>query len=160
MWPRVLNQIDIESPPTAAQSADRAPPAQSPESNFVSQRYLGEASDIRFYGTVKQVLSQNVGITDTREGASSSLGDTYEQEDIQSDTILSEHPAFFPTREEADKYLEIYFSTIHIAYPFIWQPAFTDRYEEFWRSESLDNFRGPWLSLLRKSSFNSVCLAS
>lgn len=149
--PQVLSETDVESPAmgAAAESTFQVPCTRSLGLHFSSQRYLGETSDIRFFGAMKQVLSECASSRGPYEVNFPGL-DSYEQEEIVRDTTLDRHQAFFPTREEADKCLEVYFATVHIAYPFVWQPAFSIRYEEFWRSESLENVQGLWLSLLCK----------
>jgi len=76
--------------------------------------------------------------------ASYDQGDMYRQ--VASDRG---HPVL-PNKGIADMYLEIYFSTIHIAYPFVNKHQFSQNYNEFWELESTENMPASWLSLLRE----------
>jgi hypothetical protein len=122
-------------------------PAVSPSS---SQRYLGEASDIRFFNAMKQTLFESSCRSEPQQVDSLCRIDSYEQDEVQRQATLDEDQVYVPSRATADNYVEIYFSTIHIAYPFVWRPVFMETYEKFWQSESLVKLRGPWLSLLCK----------
>ena len=116
----------------------------------LSRRYLGEASDITFFNKMKQALSLHSDIEHPQKPNPSDRLDSYEQDGLVIATISDVEAGILPSRATADKFLDIYFSTIHIAYPFIWEPGFREKYEAFWKSESLEGFRGPWLSILRK----------
>jgi hypothetical protein len=122
-------------------------PAASPSS---SQRYLGEASDIRFFNAMKQTLFESSCNNEPQQGDSLCRIDSYEQDEVQRQATIDEDQVYLPKRATVDNYVEIYFSTIHIAYPFVWRPGFMETYEKFWQSESLEKLRGPWLSLLCK----------
>ncbi|TPX15962.1 uncharacterized protein E0L32_000296 [Thyridium curvatum] len=101
-----------------------------------SQRYLGEVSDVRFFNLVKTVLQKNLP-----ERVDDGI-DSYEQDDPVSDGPTP-NDMELPSPELADLYLEIYFSTIHIAYPFIPRRAFTESWVKFrdsGASEDIDNY--------------------
>jgi len=132
----------------AGQNSSNDVPASPEGSSVASQRYLGEASDIRFYKAMKQALYESSGAGDLPHIDAICPVDSYEQEGEVRQASIDDCQAFLPTRATADNYLEIYFSTIHIAYPFVWRPGFMERYDEFWTSESLDRLSSPWLSLL------------
>lgn len=116
-----------------------------------SRRYLGEASDIRFFRAMKLVLSGNIQYGQQSAGVLDGQVDSYEQQDIQPQCATGQNYSLLPTRANADRFVEIYFSTIHIAYPFISQPDFRRTYESFWESGSLEGFREAWLCLLCKT---------
>ena len=116
-----------------------------------SHRYLGEASDIRFFRAMKLALSGNIEDGQQPAGVLDGQVDSYEQEEIQPQCPAGPNYSFLPTRANADRFVDIYFSTIHIAYPFISQSDFRRTYESFWKSDSLEDFRGSWLSLLCKA---------
>ncbi len=113
-----------------------------------AHRYLGEASDIRFCHAMRKELTTNSTLD--QQGDSGSIGepDNYEQDETPGQAVSDEETALLPPRSTADKFLDIYFTTIHIAYPFVWEPAFRRKYEEFWKADSLESLGGPWLSLL------------
>jgi hypothetical protein len=46
----------------------------------------------------------------------------YDQTNIPEYTTLLGRPLLFPSWEEGDRYLNIYFSTTHLAYPFLSRP--------------------------------------
>ena len=134
------NPVSIH-PATAASSLQREPPEQS----WNNPRYLGEASDVRFFHTIKKILRDDVQLDDPTENETQS----YDQEILHLETHDGRQN--LPTKEMADAYIEIYFFTIHIAYPFLSKPSFMARYERFWRGDK-DVDEGPsWLPLLCKS---------
>ncbi|KIX08046.1 uncharacterized protein Z518_02701 [Rhinocladiella mackenziei CBS 650.93] len=151
-----LGLSSIRLPPSALGATDGALASpSSPDNEFTarlpsspSQRYLGEASDIRFFRAIEQAFCQPSELEKGGETNSEVRIDSYEQDGVPLQECLDENEAFLPRKTTANAFVEVYFSTIHIAYPFIWQPAFQKTYESFWRSGSLENFRGPWLSLL------------
>ncbi|KAJ4533877.1 hypothetical protein HRR80_004550 [Exophiala dermatitidis] len=109
-------------------------------------RYLGEASDIRFFHAMQSACSQQTQ-SGQQEDDSEARVDSYEQEGAHQQ-LLDQNQGSLPPKGSADSFVDIYFSTIHIAYPFISEPDFRRTYESFWQSDSLEGFRGPWLSLL------------
>ncbi|KAK5020729.1 hypothetical protein LTS07_011465 [Exophiala sideris] len=127
-------------PPSPEQSAadDRHP------STF--RRYLGEASDIRFFHAMESAFCQQTELGQ-QEGDLEARVESYEQEGPRQQ-LLEQNQGPLPPRANADSFVDIYFSTIHIAYPFVSEPDFRRTYESFWQSDSLEGFRGPWLSLL------------
>lgn len=83
-----------------------------------SQRYLGEVSDVRFFNFITQrVLQDGDNPTDGLY--------SYEQEDMAIPIPIKDVTIDIPSLQLADTYIEIYFSTIHIAYPFVSKCAMT-----------------------------------
>lgn len=118
------------------------------------QRYLGEASDIRFFHAVESSFGRQPP-SDQQDGpALQEQVDSYEQERIRPGSP-EQNQECLPHRTVADNLVNIYFSTIHIAYPFISEPDFRATYENFWQSDSLEGFRGPWLSML--CEYHALC---
>ncbi|KAK5023512.1 hypothetical protein LTR13_011197 [Exophiala sideris] len=114
----------------------------------VFQRYLGEASDIRFFHAMESTFGQQSEFGQQQDNFEGRI-DSYEQEGPRQH-LPEQDQACLPPRADADKFVNVYFSAIHIAYPFISESDFRQTYESFWRSSSLEDFRGPWLSLLCK----------
>jgi hypothetical protein len=120
----------------------------SAERSTNNQRYLGEASDVRFYHTIREILrdgDQSGGVPEN-DIQSYDQGilhlERQDQHDIHTD---------LPTRELADEYINIYFSTIHIAYPFICKPSFMELYERFWKGDLDITENSSWLPLMCRS---------
>lgn len=88
-----------------------------------SQRYLGEVSDVKFFNLIKRVLQK-----DNPSRADDDM-DSYEQDDLITNCVSARFISTdLPSEESAEAYLNIYFSTIHIAYPFIPKGAFLRMY--------------------------------
>lgn len=120
----------------------------SVERNANRQRYLGEASDVRFFHAIKQMLRDE----DFPGGPAESDMQSYDQgvinlERRNSNDIYTD----LPTRELADTYVDIYFFTIHIAYPFICKSSFMALYERFWKGNLNISEHSSWLPLMCKS---------
>ncbi|CEJ91488.1 hypothetical protein VHEMI07196 [[Torrubiella] hemipterigena] len=124
-----LSDIDTDNiqpiPATdGVETADSCEPS-SPTDVEQSPCYLGEVSDIRFVHVVKQFLQSQDGTTAAPTGLES-----YDQGD---GAIVSDLEAckgvLLPALEEAKPYIDAYFSTIHVAYPFIPQALFIEAYQ-------------------------------
>lgn len=122
-------------------------PVAGNRSSIPVQRYLGEASDIRFFHAMESTFGRQAGSGQQVDGGSEAQVDSYEQDGIRPG-VSDHNDGCLPHRPSADNLVNIYFSTIHLAYPFISEPEFRTTYEKFWQSESLEGFRGPWLSVL------------
>jgi hypothetical protein len=99
-------------------------------------RYLGEVSDVHFFNMVKRFLQ-------TSPGAEQDF-DSYEQEGDVS--VGKSRPTALPEPDEARRLCEVYFETIHLAYPFIPKSLFM---------ETWGGFQGP----LSETHHNSTDLA-
>lgn len=112
------------------------------------QRYLGEASDVRFFNLVARVLQKpNLLAAQADERM-----DSYEQDDSMCTTLApAASRVDMPSLETADMYIDIYFSTIHIAYPVISERAFLKPYRALRESGSIDGVSNSWLAALCKS---------
>ncbi|KJZ78777.1 hypothetical protein HIM_01550 [Hirsutella minnesotensis 3608] len=86
-----------------------------------SPSYLGEASDVRFFNLVKRVLQVQRG----PEG----LQREFESYD-QGENMVSSGLVELPAVETAEGYIDAYFSTIHLAYPFIPRTVFLEDHQK------------------------------
>lgn len=113
-----------------------------------SQRYLGEVSDVRFFNLVKRVLQ-----TKSMSNVIDQEFDSYEQGGDMSHSSSVAHTGMaLPRLEEVDQFIDIYFSTIHLAYPFVPQSVFRKNYEIMKGSpEDHDQLDKTWLALLCES---------
>ena len=86
-----------------------------------AERYLGEPSDVRFFNLVKQVLQTQLGSDNPDHGVAS-----YEQEgDIASSTnVVPEKVVQQPSLDVAKAFANVYFTTVHLAFPFIQQTSY------------------------------------
>lgn len=118
---RALDRVALLTGPRAATIAspsdqDRSP--QSPSSQN-QHRYLGEVSDVHFFNLVK-------GFLQTKDSSNPEQDfDSYEQDgEISITNNETTGHALLPAPVETREVVEVYFSTIHIAYPFIPQSPF------------------------------------
>lgn len=114
-----------------------------------AERYLGKVSDVCFFNLVKRVLQAQPGSSDSDQRV-----DSYEQvDDIASPSVnvMPGRVVELPSREAAKVFADVYFSTVHLAFPFIPQSLFMRSLDQALDSSddcSLDNTR---LALICKS---------
>ncbi|RDW71451.1 hypothetical protein BP6252_08014 [Coleophoma cylindrospora] len=135
---RVLRTDSVESNTASPVSSIQA---KDDGRSVEAQRYVGQASDIWFFHSVKEILQNG----DASENVPHNVMQSYDG----SIPLLERGIALeLPPRELADFYIDTYFSTIHIAYPFISKLAFMERYENFWAKNSAPGSgENSWLSL-------------
>ena len=124
--------------------ARRTTDATSSNEPTSPQRYLGEASDIGFYNSMRKAMCSD-SIKSTSSSPYMASYDHDEDPEIGPQEHLTN---ILPGRDTADKYCDIYFSTIHIAYPFVSRKTFQQNCDTFWQPEPLDDLSSSWLSLL------------
>lgn len=130
-------------------SAMEGSPAPSCQPNIpaMSPTYLGKASDIRFFNTIREFMREE---EETSSGFDKHPAETYDQSHTSWMSSAVARPLKLPTRTSALMYLDIYFSTIHIAYPFLCKPMIFHH----WTRISKGNFDKVadrlWLALLSK----------
>jgi hypothetical protein len=110
-------------------------------------RYIGEASDVHFFHTIERIFRDK----DQSGGSAANDTQSYDRGILHLEAHDGrESQTDLPTKSLADTYIEIYFFTIHIAYPFVNKPSFMTRYERFWNGD-IDIAETPsWLPLLCK----------
>ncbi|KAI1324312.1 fungal-specific transcription factor domain-containing protein [Xylariaceae sp. FL0255] len=108
--------------------------------------YLGETSDVRFVNFVKEIVSPESGGGDSLDPPEDP--DNYDPEQLISLRRLPNPLAFMPARSTAVEYLDNYFTTIHIAYPFVERRVFTTNFETLHTSGLDEQLSHSWLSLL------------
>lgn len=137
--------VSLNTPCSATEGP--AFPGRQSVDNANTQRYLGEASDVRFFHTVKSIFREG----DQLDGTDQRDIQSYDQGVLHLEARDGpERQSDLPTRELADTYIEIYFFTIHIAYPFVSKPSFMARYEKFWEGDVETVQSSSWLPLLCK----------
>lgn len=143
----ILGSVEPESNSVAAAVPGSSTRNGSSERSSKRRRYLGEASDVHFFHMVKRVLGDKPASDNVAENMQS-----YDQEEPTFESPDGHGRLHLPSREMADKYIDIYFCTIHIAYPFICKPSFMVRYENFWKDDFEVDKGSPWIPLLCKFS--------
>ncbi len=124
------------------------PQPKSTDYTTKAQRYLGESSDVRFFHAIKIFFRSEDQTGSTAENDTQS----YDQGVLYLETRDGrESLADLPTKKMADTYIDIYFFTIHIAYPFVNKPSFIERYERFSKGDAEVAESVSWLPLLCKS---------
>ncbi|KAI1125694.1 fungal-specific transcription factor domain-containing protein [Nemania abortiva] len=106
--------------------------------------YLGETSDVRFFNLVKKIASPESG--DPHDPVEDL--DNYDSEELISVRHLPNPLAHMPSRAIVAGYLDLYFSTIHIAYPFVGRYSFMSKLEVLQTEGFTENLTHSWLSLL------------
>ncbi|EGU78122.1 hypothetical protein FOPG_12956 [Fusarium oxysporum f. sp. conglutinans race 2 54008] len=105
---------DIASP----SDQDRASQLTSSQNQH---RYLGEVSDVHFFNLVKGFL-QTKDLSNPEQDF-----DSYEQDgEVWTTNNESNGPTLLPGLAQTRDLVKVYFSTIHIAYPFIPQSTFME----------------------------------
>lgn len=119
--------------------------ASSPHSvHQHAQRYLGEVSDIHFFNVAKRTMGDLRASPEMIDEAV----DSYDQEEAIPARQMEFELSAMPDPVQAEQYMEAYFSTIHIAYPFVPKSSFMRRYQSLRLGGDIDNLSPSWLGLL------------
>ncbi|KAF5579699.1 transcriptional activator acu-15 [Fusarium pseudocircinatum] len=118
---RALDRVALLTGPPAPITS--SPSDQDRSSQLLSSqnqhRYLGEVSDVHFFNLVKGFLQTKDSSNPVQDF------DSYEQDgEVPTANNESNGHALLPAPVETRALVEVYFSTIHIAYPFIPQSPF------------------------------------
>ena len=115
---------------------------------YRSERYLGEVSDVQFFNLVKRILQTQSGSSCPEPEV-----DSYEQDDdiTSGNAAAACRTVQLPGPDSLKSLTDVYFSTIHLAYPFIPGSMFT-RYLDGAHSpsDSSVSLDATQLALLRK----------
>jgi hypothetical protein len=109
------------------------------------EAYHGEISDVQFYNVVKKTIQSRI----SSEKDDDSVED-YGQDEAEHRGLTVAPPLEPPSKETLDERIALYFSTIHIAYPFIQQDSFMERYARLRDGTGSEPMELTWLGLLRK----------
>lgn len=103
--------------------------------------YLGKASDLHFIHSIRQCVQ---GPTGPVAEAAQNYSQTHSPESL----TLFKYDLLFPSPAEAEQFLDVFLSTIHVAYPFICKSVLLDAFKKFQAGDiNKPEFR-PWLALL------------
>ena len=106
-----------------------------------SHGYHGEVSDVRFYNAVKKVFYD----THSPDQSDQNI-ESYEQDTDTPSHSPEELPPGLPAQDATNECLEIYFSTIHLAYPFIPQGSFYETFRRLRKGNSNVAAEVSWLA--------------
>ena len=112
-----------------------------------SPTYVGKASDIHFIHSIRQCVH---GRRDVAEEDTPTQN--YSQTHVLENSTTLKHPLLFPSPAEADQFLDVYLSTIHIAYPFMPNSVLLDAFQRFQKGEVHEPEFRPWLAIFSKSA--------
>ncbi|KAI1740230.1 fungal-specific transcription factor domain-containing protein [Xylaria scruposa] len=112
-----------------------------------SRGYLGETSDVRFVNFVRNVVSSNGNGGDVGDPRPEDP-DNYDSEQLYSQHRLTTPLTSMPPRTVILEWLRSYFSTIHIAYPFVGKHDFLNELETMLVTRLGDRPPQSWLSLM------------
>jgi hypothetical protein len=138
-----LGEIRRHIPHQAQQRSREATEATLPAHDSPvasSPTYVGKASDIHFIHSIRQCVQ---GPTEPAGEAAQNYSQTHSPETL----TLFKHPVLFPSPSEAEQFLDVYLSTIHVAYPFISKSVLLEAFQRFQAGDiNKPEFR-PWLAL-------------
>ncbi|OJJ45048.1 hypothetical protein ASPZODRAFT_134476 [Penicilliopsis zonata CBS 506.65] len=101
------------------------------ETTASSPTYVGKASEVHFIHSIRQCVHG----TDTSNTGDGIQAQSYSQTDVTDGLADLRYPLLVPSNTEAAQFLDVYLSTIHIAYPF---PSKAILYEAFERFQNGD----------------------
>lgn len=117
-----------------------------------SPTYVGKASDIHFIHSVREYVSGHCPPA---------------EDDLPSQSYTQYHsfrafaaftrPVLVPSEAEADQFLDVYLSTIHIAYPFICRSVLLKEFQRFKTGDHDQPDFQPWLALFSKMPTSPCC---
>lgn len=142
----LLASLPVDSSKAASPASTAAKVEASTQLLSTAQRYLGEASDVKFFNVIKNILRD----TDSVEHPDADGFDTYEKNESLPEVESGEAPIGYPKRDRADVYINTYFRTIHVAYPFVNEMDFREEYEKLWTLDATDEIEPAWMSLFCK----------
>ncbi|KAL2849919.1 fungal-specific transcription factor domain-containing protein [Aspergillus pseudoustus] len=139
-----LQNIQIQlrdTAPTEQPTPDTTATSQEGYTAESSPTYVGKASDIHFVHHIhKYVTGQDSLDGDDR------TTQIYTHHNLGSFVTLTQ-PPLVPSPAEAEQFLDVYLSTIHIAYPFICKSVLRDRFNQLLAGDHDRPEFQPWLAL-------------
>ena len=108
--------------------------------------YVGKASDISFVRNISQYM-RNPEAPD----GDNRLVQNYSQTHVPDCLIALKFPLQVPSRDEAEQFIDVYLSTIHIAYPFICKPIMLEAFQRFQAGDDDKGEFREWLALFSKA---------
>lgn len=118
---------------------------QSKPSSVTPPSYVGKVSEIHFIRAIHRCIQDPELSELTGEPGYGSPG--------LSDHLVSlNRPLLLPPKEKAYQFLNVYLSTIHIAYPFLSRRQLLEELESLWDKDCDNVEYQPWRALFSKDS--------
>lgn len=140
-----LHNIKSQQPDTAKLEQPSPGTVAAPQEDYATESsptYVGKASDIHFVHYIRKYVTGQ-GALDVDDLPTQS----YTHYHSLGAFVALTQPPLVPSQAEAEQFLDVYLSTIHIAYPFICKYVLL---KEFRRFQAGDHHRPefqPWLAL-------------
>lgn len=140
-----LSRIRMSLPHELLQTGSVSPGGS--EGSYVSpedirERYLGEASDVRFFNSVKDIFQDQSTTVPIKL-------ESYETETRTTDELL---PSGMPKRADADKYVDWWMNGFNKNFAVQCEQAFRRDYCKFWETRSIEGLEVAFLPTMRTSS--------
>lgn len=126
--------------PSSSQGIDRNIAGSSEIAQ--SRAYVGKASEIDFIDKVRRCVGE--------EPAEEIPTQDYSQDHPLERSAPFKFSTLLPSRDDAEMFVSVYLSTIHIAYPFLSQSAVNQALEKFLARDIYHAHFRPWLAILSK----------
>ena len=107
--------------------------------------YVGKASDISFIHSIRQSIGGC-----NLPGKEDEAANYYSQSHALRSLVALTHALLIPNRADAQKYVDVYLSTIHIAYPFLHKEMLLEQFQRFQAGNPGNSEYRPWLALFSK----------
>lgn len=121
---------------------------QASESNLPlsTHTYVGTASDTHFFNTIKHAMSANLETSKYRPDT-----ERYDQPDSLRGIPRIRKPLKLPSAKLCQQYLDIFFSTIHCAFPFLSRSTVEERLERI-SADGASDIDPSWTAQLSMST--------
>ncbi|KAK6214580.1 hypothetical protein LQW54_004302 [Pestalotiopsis sp. IQ-011] len=108
-----------------------------------TQKFVGEISDIHFLN-----LLTHLADPDGRANNSEGPVNSYDPDEATISDHLGDPAVDIPHKEEVERNLKTYFSTIHLAYPFVHKTVFMEKVERLRKEGPSPDLTHSWFALL------------
>ncbi|KAE8383902.1 fungal-specific transcription factor domain-containing protein [Aspergillus bertholletiae] len=127
---------------TEQPSPDAIAAPEEGDTTECSPTYVGKASDIHFVHYIRKYVTGNSSLNEDDLPTQS-----YTHHPNLGTFVALTQPPLVPSQSEAEQFLDVYLSTIHVAYPFICKSVLLREFRRFQVGDhSQPEFR-PWLAL-------------
>lgn len=140
----------------AVKARQPGPGVTAPQENYAaasSPTYVGKASDIHFVHYIRKYVAGN-GALDGDDLPTQSYTHYHS---LGTFVALTQSP-LIPSEAAAEQFLDVYMSTIHIAYPFICKSVLLDQFRRFQAGDHDRPDFQPWLALFSTTSPSTAIL--
>ena len=113
--------------------------------------YVGKVSDVHFIHTARRCMQGHGTSAVENEREDDGMARQSYSRTFNGDNLAGwSHALLLPSRDEAVRFLDIYLSTIHLAYPFLCRQTTLDEFDHLWTDRHKDPEYRPWIALFSK----------